>query len=153
MIVFPTGIISERVGRGDREQTLTSLVLTGHEPLRRRLRSITEARGCSCSAPVTIAAAWRDLVAGPRLAFIDIAHPLAGHSDATRALAATLAARRRVMLVVCGSAPPVMDRVFGGADEIWARELGAVVYLPGVGTDAGIALLVDEARGLLSSPL
>ena len=152
MIVFPSGIVSERVGYEDGEQALPSLVLTGHEPLRRRLQLITEARGCSCRAPVTVAAAWRDLGACPRLAFIDLAHPLDGRSDETRAIAETLAEQRGVMLVICGGPPPVMDQVFGGADEIWARELGAFVYLPGVGTDAGIALVVDEAHGLPFQP-
>ena len=152
MIVFPSGIVSERVGCEGGEQALPSLVLTGHESLRRRLRLIAEARGCVCRAPVTVAAAWRDLGADPRLAFIDIAHPLDGRSDETRAIAETLAARRGPMLVVCGGPPPVMHEVFGGADEIWARALGAFVYLPGVGTDAGIAVVVDEALRLSSQP-
>lgn len=151
MIIFPSGIVSERLGRADAEQALPCLVLTGHEALRRRLRRITEARGWVCRAPVTCAAAWRDLVAAPRLAFIDVAHPLDGRLDETRKITETLAAQRDVKLVVCGSPPVIMERLFGTADEIWARELGAFVYLPGVGTDAGVALVVEEASEIFSS--
>lgn len=155
MVVFPTGIVSEHlafeasfpvVADAGIEQRLASLVLTGHEPLRERLKHIAEARGCACRAPATVTAAWRELAAGPRLVFIDISHPIDGRADEARAIAEAFAQRPGVMLVVCGSPPATTRGIPVGDDERWARQVGAFVYLPGVGGDAGVTLIVDEAR-------
>lgn len=147
MVVFPSGISSEYLlvaapflapnsPRIDR--ALSSLVLTGDQALRERLRRIAEGRGCVCRAPATVAAAWQEATFGPGLVFVDVAQPLDGRRDETRLIAEAVARRPKAMLVVCGT----------GGDERWARELGAFVYLPGVGTNAGVALIVDEARRL-----
>lgn len=157
MVVFPSGISSEHVlapapflppvdGRIGR--ALPSLVLTGHPLLRERLRLITEARGCVCHAPATAAAAWRALAGGPGLVFIDIAYPLDGRLEEAQAIAEVLASRAGAMLVICGTAPVSAVDGLSGDAERWARELGAFVYLPGVGTNAGVALIVDEASRL-----
>lgn len=156
MIVHQTGIVSEifpfslpfpvpsRDGGG---QPYTVLVHTGQVSLRERLRSIAVSRGCECVVPATVGAARRALAARPRLAFVDVAQPLAGDGDEARAGAGTLAEQPGALLVVCGGPG---DMLPGGGheqdDERWARQLGAFVYLPGVGTDAGLALIVDEAR-------
>lgn len=160
MIVFAAGIVSEVVWSeatihrpgghppaGSPPRVLTTLVLTGHESLRERLRSIVVSCGGLCRAPTSIAAAWRSVNAEDTLAFIDVAHPLDGRIEEARAMAETLAGGQGVLLAVCGRPMDAGDMP-GGADdeECWARQMGAFVYLPGVGSDAGIALLVDEAR-------
>lgn len=145
MVVFPTGISSEHLfvaapylaSISPRiDQLLPSLVLTADEALRERLRRIAEGRGCVCRAPATVAGAWEEVTSGPRLVFADVADPLDGRHDETRLIAEVLAGWPQAMLVVCGT----------GDDERWARELGAFVYLPGVGTSEGVGLIVDEAQ-------
>jgi hypothetical protein len=150
MVVFPSGISSEHLlvaapflapnsPRIDR--ALPSLVLTGDQALRERLRRIAEGRGCACRAPATVAGAWQEATSGPGLVFVDVAHPLDGRRDEARLIAEVVARRPKAMLVVCGTGDAGT-----GDDERWARELGAFVYLPGVGTSAGVALIVDEAQ-------
>lgn len=161
MIVFATGLVSEAVvtsaaGRCSRSgepaarAPLTALVLTGHEPLRERLRAAIVGRGAVCRAPATVAAAWRAAGGDHRLVFVDIARPLAGHVDDARAIAETLAQRQGVLLAVCGR-PGRADHVPPGGDdeECWARQMGAFVFLPGVGSDAGVGLIVAEATRIV----
>lgn len=159
MIVFALGIVSEVVVTeattkcalsSSASRPLTTLVLTGHAPLRERLRSAIVGRGAMCRAPTSVAAAWRAARAEHRLVFIDVARPLDGHFDEARAIAETLALRQGVLLAVCGR-PARADDVPRGADdeECWARQMGAFVFLPGVGSDAGVGLLVDEATRIL----
>jgi len=163
MIVFATGIVSEVVWSeatihepgghppaGSPPRVLTTLVLTGHEPLRERLRAVVVGRGCMCRAPASVAAAWRAANADHSLVFIDVARPLDGRADEARAIAETLTVRKGVLVAVCGRSAGSADLPPGGDDEeCWARQLGAFVYLPGVGGDAGIALLIDEARRIV----
>lgn len=155
MIVCAAGMVSEWVwrdaaGRAPSDvavRPLATLVLTGHDSLRERLRSIIVGCGGLCRSPTSIAAAWRSVNAECALAFIDIAHPVDGRIDEARAMAEALTGGQGVLLAVCGR-PTDAGGMPGGADdeECWARQMGAFVYLPGVGSDAGIALLVDEAR-------
>jgi len=155
MIVRAAGMVSEVVWREPLSRVpadaivrpLATLVLTSHDALRERLRSIIVGCGGLCRAPTSIATAWRSVNAECALAFIDIAHPLDGGADEARAMAETLAAGQGALLAVCGR-PTDAGGMPGGADdeECWARQMGAFVYLPGVGSDAGIALLIDEAR-------
>ncbi|MEI6239781.1 MAG: hypothetical protein WCR51_05300 [Planctomycetia bacterium] len=156
MIVFTSGIVSETVCFGAVAAPpfvaavglpFTSLVLTGHEPLRERLRSVAIGRGGICRAPTSVAAAWRAAGADHHLVFIDVARPLDGQVDEARAIAETLAMRQGVLLAVCGRPFRSADVPVGGDDEeCWARQMGAFVYLPGVGSDAGVAMLIDEAE-------
>ena len=163
MIVFAAGIVSEvvwsdatiheRGGQppaGPPARVLTTLVLTGHEPLRDRLRAVVVGRGGMCRTPASVAAAWRAANADHSLVFIDVARPLDGRAGEARAIAETLAVRQGVLVAVCGRPAGSADLPPGGDDEeCWARQLGAFVYLPGVGGDAGVALLVDEARRIV----
>lgn len=156
MILFPSGIVSELVCHGpsgtppvgcSTSRPLTSLVLTGQARLRERIREIAVGRGGVCRAPTTVAAAWRALAAADLLVFIDVARPIEGRVDEARAIAETLALRHGVLLAICGAPASAGEGPGGGDDEeCWARQTGAFVYLPGVGGDAGIARIIDEAR-------
>jgi hypothetical protein len=118
--------------------------------------------------PLTSAAmnlAWESPAGGVyrcRLPFLDVTIGLVAGADhvllidcgttlpEARAIAETLTVRKGVLVAVCGRPAGSADLPPGGDDEeCWARQLGAFVYLPGVGSDAGIALLVDEARRIV----
>ena len=156
MIVLASGIVSEAVAPGgpgrvaisaSARQRLPTLVLTGHDGLRDRLRSVIVGRGAMCRAPTSVAAAWRAAGADHHLVFIDVARPLDGRVDEARAIAEMLALRQGVLLAVCGRPAEAGAVPPGGDDEeAWARQMGAFVFLPGVGSDAGVAQIVDEAR-------
>jgi hypothetical protein len=87
-------------------------------------------------APSALAAVQR---AKFQLAWVDLESPAApvGFRD----LCGTIAALRQVLLVVCGCVNDVQE-------EIWARQLGVWLYLPGVALDdlGEIALLCSQAR-------
>lgn len=156
MIVLASGIVSEAVvaeganrfsGPPSARHPLTALVLTGHDGLRDRLRSLIVGRGAICRSPTSVAAAWRAAGADHRLVFIDVARPLDGQIEEARAIAEMLALRQGVLLAVCGRPTEAQAVPPGGDDEeAWARQMGAFVFLPGVGSDAGVAQIVDEAR-------
>lgn len=156
MIVLASGIVSEAIVSGgpspvpispSASNPLPTLVLTGHDSLRERLRAVVVGRGAICRAPTSLAAAWRAAGADHRLVFIDVARPLDGRVDEARAIAEMLALRQGLLLAVCGR-PAEAETVPPGGDdeEAWARQMGAFVFLPGVGSDAGVAQIVDEAR-------
>ncbi|MBX7073985.1 MAG: hypothetical protein K1X71_12630 [Pirellulales bacterium] len=82
-----------------------------------------------------------------QLALVDLASRNHVLHHALRDAAATLSQQSGALLVVCGE---------GSADEeIWARQLGAWLYLPGVVEGGELASLFGEARELaarLSAP-
>lgn len=72
-----------------------------------------------------------------QLALVDLEGP--GGGD-LRIVVEKLAASPGVLLIVCGNEDDVQE-------EIWARQLGAWLYLPGADA-AGMSMLCDEARQL-----
>jgi hypothetical protein len=60
-----------------------------------------------------------------------------------RRLVEQLAARSGPLLAVCGKP----DDTLG---EVWSRQLGVWMYLPGVDSQSDIALLCSEARSVLT---
>ena len=83
-----------------------------------------------------------------QLVIVDIAHPIGDRVNDSIEIAEEFAGRPGTLLVVCGSDDSVDE-------ELWARQLGAWVYLPGVTSgDALVSLFSDarrvaERRGLL----
>ena len=70
----------------------------------------------------------------------DIAQPLGDRVSDTVEIAEEYASRPGTLLVVCGSEDSVDE-------EMWARQLGAWVYLPGVsGADALMSLFAEARR-------
>ncbi len=59
-----------------------------------------------------------------------------------RGLVEQLAARKGSLLAVCGKPEDLLG-------EVWSRQLGVWMYLPGVDSQSDIALLCGEARNIL----
>jgi hypothetical protein len=76
-----------------------------------------------------------------QLALVDLQSAPLARVQALKQLVEQLAARR-VLLAVCGKS----DDPTG---EVWSRQLGVWMYLPGVDSQSDIALLCAEARHVL----
>jgi hypothetical protein len=76
------------------------------------------------------------------LALIDLQSATAAQEHRLRTLVERLAERSGPLLAVCGNP----DDVTG---EVWSRQLGVWMYLPGVDSHSDIALLCSEARSIL----
>jgi hypothetical protein len=152
MMVVAVGITSEEVrslaGQAAAPRTfrgpgvMKCLVLSGDRGLRNRLDAVTELSGWSaCDAPED-AADLQSVVDGDyQLVIVDVAHPLGDRVNNTVEIAEEFASRRGTLLVVCGSEESVDE-------ELWARQLGAWVYLPGVSGGDALVSLFTEARRL-----
>lgn len=150
MMVVSVGLTSEevrslagqaaapRTGRGPR--MLHSLVVSGDAGLRGRLETMAELGGwTSCDTPEDglnlRSAVERDY----QLVIVDIANPVGEWVNDSVEIAEEFAARPGTLLVVCGSGESVDE-------ELWARQLGAWVYLPGVSGGDALMSLFAEAR-------
>jgi hypothetical protein len=76
------------------------------------------------------------------LALIDLQSASAECEARLRELIKQLAARDGPLLAVCGKPEDTTG-------EVWTRQLGVWLYLPGVDNDSDIALLCGEARNIL----
>jgi hypothetical protein len=76
------------------------------------------------------------------LALVDLQSATAEQEQRLRTLVQQLAAGKGPLLAVCGKP----DDTTG---EVWSRQLGVWMYLPGVDGQSDIALLCGEARNIL----
>jgi uncharacterized protein YgbK (DUF1537 family) len=76
------------------------------------------------------------------LALVDLQPATAEQEERLRKLVEQLASRDGPLLAVCGKP----DDTTG---EVWSRQLGVWMYLPGVDGHSDIALLCGEARNIL----
>ncbi len=77
------------------------------------------------------------------LALVDLQTAAAGQEEKLlRVLIEQLAARNGPLLAVCGKPDDTQG-------EVWSRQLGVWMYLPGVDSQTDIALLCGEARNIL----
>ena len=74
-----------------------------------------------------------------QLALIDLQSALSTQQVGMKRLVESLAKRSTTLLVLCGSTEDPKE-------EIWARELGVWMYLPGVDESSDIGSLCAEAR-------
>ena len=130
--------VMPRKGRG--VSKLDCLVVSGNRELRNRLDCVTDLSGwSSCDMP-TDAEELRSSADGDfQLVIVDIAHPLGSRVNDTVEMAEEFAARPGTLLVICGSEESIEE-------ELWARQLGAWVYLPGVSCGDSLVSLFAEAR-------
>jgi hypothetical protein len=76
------------------------------------------------------------------LALVDLQSASAEQEGRLKTLVQQLASRKGPLLAVCGKP----DDTTG---EVWSRQLGVWMYLPGVDGQCDIALLCGEARNIL----
>jgi hypothetical protein len=76
------------------------------------------------------------------LGLIDLQSAPAESEARFKSLVQQLASREGVLLAVCGKP----DDTLG---EVWSRQLGVWMYLPGIDSESDIALLCGEARSIL----
>ena len=76
------------------------------------------------------------------LALVDLQSAQDDGEARLRGLVEQLAARHGPLLAVCG-------RPDDTSGEVWSRQLGVWMYLPGVDSGSDIALLCGEARNIL----
>jgi hypothetical protein len=151
MMVVACGITSEEVRslatqapavRAGRLPSLKCLVVSGDGGLRGRLESVADLSGCAtCVSPADVTELTNAVESEFQLVFVDIASPLGDRVNDTVEVAEEFASRPGTLLVVCGSEDSVEE-------ELWARQLGAWVYLPGVSSGDALVSLFVEARRL-----
>ena len=76
------------------------------------------------------------------LALVDLQYVPAAQEPAFRALVEQLSARDGPLVAVCGKPNDTLG-------EVWSRQLGVWMYLPGVDRESDVALLYSEARGIV----
>jgi hypothetical protein len=76
------------------------------------------------------------------LALIDLQTASTDNEFRLRGLIEQLANRKGPLLAVCGKPEDTQG-------EVWSRQLGVWMYLPGVDSQSDIALLCGEARQIL----
>jgi DNA-binding NtrC family response regulator len=149
MMVVAVGITSEEVrslaGKADHRSVrapgeIKCLVVSGDRGFRGRLEAVAELSGCAtCDTPVDVAEMANAIDGEYQLVIVDIAHPVGDRVNDTVEIAEEFAGRTGTLLVVCGGEDSVEE-------ELWARQLGAWVYLPGVSSGDALVSLFAEAR-------
>ena len=149
MMVMAVGITTDEVrsltGKSDRRSVrapgeIKCLVVSGDGNFRSRLEAVADLSGCAACAVPADATELSSAVEGDYdLVIVDIARPLGDRVSDTVEIAEEFAARACNLLVVCGSEDSVEE-------ELWARQLGAWVYLPGVSSGDSLVSLFAEAR-------
>lgn len=124
---------------------LDCLVVSGDAALKRRIEVAAELAGwLDCAAPETSDELRQAVDCDFQLVIVDIASPLGERVNDTLELAEEMAARPDTLVVICGSQHSVDE-------ELWARQLGAWLYLPGVRDGDSLTSLCVEARRLRES--
>lgn len=152
MMVFGVGITSSDVrdlaGRATGSRTVRApgvrkaLVVSGDSSLRSRFEAVSELSGwSSCDTPEAVSDVDVAIDGDYQLVVVDIAHPLGDRVNDSIEVAEEFAGRHGTLLVICGSED-------SAEEELWARQLGAWVYLPGVAGGDAIVSLFAEAKQL-----
>jgi DNA-binding NarL/FixJ family response regulator len=135
---FRSRFSRQRIGLG-------CLVISGDASRRERFVAAATLAGWSRSTAPEDAATLQDAAdQDVSLAIIDIASPIGDRVHDTLELAEELAARPNTLVVICGSED-------NADEELWARQLGVWLYLPGVADGDSLASLCIEARRLQGS--
>lgn len=152
MMVIASGITAEVLTphaggsvmpRGVRRTGLLDcLIVSGSASRRSRFAAAAELAGWTeCSVPETATDVGHAIDGDYQLVIVDIATPIGERVNDTVEIAEEFAARPGTLLVICGSEDNVDE-------ELWARQLGAWLYLPGVTDGDSLTSLCVEARRL-----
>lgn len=149
MMVVAVGITSEEVRSLAGSSTaravrapgvMKCLVVSGNPGLRNRLEAVSELSGWSeCDSPAEAIELGSAVEGEYQLVVVDIANPVGDRVNDSIEIAEEFAGRSGTLLVVCGSEDNVDE-------ELWARQLGAWVYLPGVSSGDALVSLFSDAR-------
>ena len=127
------GVAPARRGIG-----LLHCLIVSASPARREL-FVDAATGSGWETVVCTSAAAASRYLGKRvvhLGIVDLEHPAPPEfSDIVESLAGS----KNVLLIVCGNEGDLEE-------EIWVRQLGAWLYLPGARDSEGLAVLCEEAQ-------
>lgn len=124
---------------------LDCLVVTGDATRRQLIEAAAGQAGwVECAAPRTTGDLRRAIDRDFQLVIIDVASPLGDRVGDTLEIAEEMVTRPGTLVVVCGSEDNVDE-------ELWARQLGAWLYLPGVCDGNSLTSLCTEARRLRDS--
>ena len=135
-----TDAVMNRSGR--RAKLLDCLVVSGDASRRSRFVAAVELAGwLECESPEATGELCQAIDRDFQLAIVDLASPLGDRVNDTIEIAEELAARPGTLLVICGSEDNVDE-------ELWARQLGAWLYLPGVCDGDSLTSLCVAARRL-----
>ena len=77
-----------------------------------------------------------------QMAVVDVGGHGGVPQDRFRAIAEQLVADKNALVMICGSEEDANE-------EIWARQIGAWMYLPGVDDQTDIAMLCGESRNIV----
>lgn len=139
---FATGTLPRSTRRTG---LLDCLVVTGDSSRRRRFEAAVELAGwLDCASPETSNDLPHAVDRDYQLVIVDIASPLGERVNDSLEIAEEMAARPGTLLVICGSQGSIDE-------ELWARQLGAWLYLPGVCDGDSLTSLCVEARRLRES--
>ena len=128
------------VKQPSRVRTFECLLASGDEPRREMLLKSVNAAGWETVVCTDPAGAWSALRREMfQMAVVD----LQGEQPVVdfRELCEQLASQRNLLLMVCGNEA-------NATEEIWARQLGAWLYLPGVSAGSDLETLCIEGRNI-----
>ena len=77
-----------------------------------------------------------------QMAVVDIADNGAMSTKRFREIAERLVAEKNALIMICGSED-------NADEEIWARQIGAWIYLPGVDDQTDLAMLCGESKNIV----
>jgi hypothetical protein len=118
------------------------LVVSTCAERRRMLREAAEAQGWDPIVTSGVEQASREIARNRlQLVIVDLEGAGRGAAPGFFGLAQRLAGESGRLVVVCGNEGDVME-------EIWARQLGAWMYLPGVDDQSDVAMVCGEARNV-----
>jgi ActR/RegA family two-component response regulator len=118
--------------------TIQCLVLSEGSSRREMLSRAANEAGWDTVVCADVAKAWATVQRQRfEMALIDL-ECAAGNADAFKELAEHVNASQHPLLVVCGQEGNAVE-------EIWARQLGAWLYLPGVSQTSDVRALCEEA--------
>lgn len=137
-VVTPEAGLSQATANRKRTATFQCLVVS---PSTSRREMLSQAANEAGWDTVTCAGADRGWTAIQRerfqLALIDMQEPTADESE-YRDLAEQISENSKTLLVLCG-------KEGDASQEIWARQTGAWLYLPGVSQNSDVTALCDQA--------
>jgi DNA-binding NtrC family response regulator len=141
-VLTPASIDAVSIRSGRRAKLLDCLVVSGDASRRGRFVAAVELAGwLEVESPEATGELRQAIDRDFQLAIVDLASPLGDRVTDTIEIAEELAARPGTLLVICGSEDNVDE-------ELWARQLGAWLYLPGVCDGDSLTSLCVEARRL-----